>query len=260
MTILNEFNCKNLYVRIYKTREAMGKAAASEAAACLREALERKDEVNLVFAAAPSQNDFISALAKAADINWGKVNAFHMDEYIGLSSDHPAGFGNFLSKRIFSKLPFKQVYYIDSQTQDPESEARRYAKLLEQKPADIVFMGVGENGHIAFNDPPVADFNDPKQVKVVTLDHQCRLQQVHDGCFATLDDVPIQAITLTIPELMKAKQIFCMVPAKTKAEAIMHLLTEDPNTGCPATILTTHANARLYLDQDAASLLDLEDG
>ncbi len=259
MTVLNEFNCNNLYVRIYKSREAMGKAAAFEAAACLREQLSRKDEVNLIFAAAPSQNEFIAALANADDISWEKVNAFHMDEYIGLSPDHPAGFGNFLSKRIFSKLPFKQLYYINGQAQDPETEARRYAGLLEQMPADIVFMGVGENGHIAFNDPPVADFDDPMRVKVVTLDQQCRLQQVHDGCFATLEEVPVQAITLTIPELMNAHQIFCMVPAKTKAEAVMHLLTEEPNTGCPATILKTHANARLYLDRESAGLLDLEE-
>ena len=175
--------CKDsLAVRIYADRTAMGAAAARDGAALLRRLLAQQDTVRAVFAAAPSQNEFLEALCAAPDIDWKRVTAFHMDEYVGLDAAAPQGFGNFLRARVFDRLPFGQVCYLTGNAPDVEAECSRYAGLLAQAPIDIVFMGIGENGHIAFNDPPVAEFDDPAAVKVVALDEVCRNQQVHDGC------------------------------------------------------------------------------
>ena len=183
------------------------------------------------------------------------MNAFHMDEYIGLSADAPQGFGNFLKAHIFGLAPFKSVNYIDISAKDPDKECERYAALLAEYPTDIVVMGIGENGHIAFNDPPVADFNDPKAVKPVLLDEICRNQQVNDGCFATLDDVPKYAITLTVPTLFAGDHLFCIVPAKTKANAVKATLCGEIGEACPATVLRRHPSAILYLDGDSSALV-----
>ena len=185
------------------------------------------------------------------------MNAFHMDEYIGLAPDAPQGFANFLRAAIFTKVPFRSVNCLDgtAASRDPAAECARYSQLLRRFPVDITCMGIGENGHIAFNDPPVADFDDPALVKPVALDEICRNQQVHDGCFATLDDVPTHALTLTVPALMHAAQVFCVVPAATKARAVRDTLLGDIRTACPASILRRHPAATLYLDADSASLL-----
>ena len=244
-----------LTVNIYETRAEMGKSAAEDVKACILSLLEKKESVNMIFAAAPSQNEVLSALATDSEIPWNRVNAFHMDEYIGLSSDAPQGFGNFLKEHIFGLADFKSVNYIDISAPDAESECARYAELLKQYPTDIVVMGIGENGHIAFNDPPVADFNDPKSVKPVALDDICRNQQVNDGCFAKLDDVPKTAITLTVPTLFAGEYLFCIVPAKTKANAVRATLCDDISARCPASVLRRHKHAVLYLDGDSSSLL-----
>ena len=244
-----------LTVNIYETRAEMGKSAAADVKACILSLLEKKESVNMIFAAAPSQNEVLSALATDSEIPWNRVNAFHMDEYIGLSSDAPQGFGNFLKEHIFGLADFKSVNYIDISAPDAESECARYAELLKQYPTDIVVMGIGENGHIAFNDPPVADFNDPKSVKPVALDDICRNQQVNDGCFAKLDDVPKTAITLTVPTLFAGEYLFCIVPAKTKANAVRATLCDDISERCPASVLRRHKSAVLYLDGDSSSLL-----
>ncbi len=256
--VLQTFNAENLYVRVFDSRISMGREAAREASDSLRRLLDRQDTVRVMFAAAPSQNEFLDALVAADGIDWSRVHAFHMDEYIGLDPDHPAGFVNFLEARLFSRLPFGQIHRINGQADDPQAEAERYAALLAEQPVDLVFLGVGENGHIAFNDPPVADFDDPLRVKIVELDRTCRQQQVNDGCFASFDTVPTHALTVTIPTMLEAGRLLCIVPARSKADAIVRMLTEDPNTGCPATILKTHPDARLYLDPDSASLLDLD--
>ena len=177
-----------------------------------------------------------------------------MDEYIGLEKDAPQAFGNFLKGRLFSKVPFKSIHYIDGQG-NPEKECERYSQLLERYPVDIVCLGIGENGHIAFNDPHVADFNDPKMVKVVELDTACRTQQVNEGQFAQLNLVPLQAITITIPALLKADSMFCMVPAENKAKAVHRTLHGEIDEECPATILRRKEKAILYLDKDSASLI-----
>ena len=244
-----------LSVNVYETRTEMGNAAARDIKECILSLLKAKETVNMIFAAAPSQNEVLSALACDKEIPWNRVNAFHMDEYIGLPADAPQGFGNFLKAHIFGLADFKSVSYIDITANDADKECERYAELLKKNPTDIVVMGIGENGHIAFNDPPVADFNDKKAVKAVELDPVCRNQQVNDGCFARLDDVPKTAITLTVPTLFAGEHLFCIVPAKTKANAVRDTVYGEISEKCPATVLRRHKSAVLYLDGDSSSLL-----
>ena len=187
-------------------------------------------------------------------MDFTKIDAFHMDEYIGLPADAPQGFGNFLRDRLFNLAPFRSVTYLNGLAADPEEECRRYGELLKGG-VDIVCMGNGENGHIAFNDPAFAEFDDKKAVKIVELDPVCRMQQVHDGCFASLDQVPTHALTLTIPTLTRVGVIFCMVPAASKANAVKACVEGPVTEACPASILRTCPGAKLYLDPDSASLL-----
>ena len=245
----------NLVVEIYENRALMGEAAARDIKAKIMELLSQKAEINMIFAAAPSQNDVLKSLVEDKEIEWSRVNAYHMDEYIGLDKDAPQGFGNFLKDHIFGLVPFKSVNYIDITTVDPEKEAERYGKLLNENPTDIVVMGIGENGHIAFNDPPVADFKDARTAKPVKLDEVCRQQQVNDGCFKSIDDVPTHAITLTVPTLVRAPYLFCIVPASTKARAVYETVNGSIDEHCPASILRTHDNTKLYLDNESSNLL-----
>ena len=244
-----------LRVEIYENRTLMGEAAARDIKAKIAELLSEKAEINMIFAAAPSQNDVLKALVEDKSIEWNRVNAYHMDEYIGLDKDAPQGFGNFLKAHIFGLVPFKSVNYIDITATDPEAEAARYGALLDANPTDIVVMGIGENGHIAFNDPPVADFKDAKTVKPVQLDEVCRQQQVNDGCFASIDKVPTHAMTLTVPTLVRAPYLFCIVPAPTKANAVYETLNGSIDEHCPASILRLQDNAVLYLDNESSRLL-----
>lgn len=244
-----------LRVKIFENRTLMGEDAAKDIKDKIKELLSKKAEINMIFAAAPSQNDVLASLVADKSIEWNRVNAYHMDEYIGLDKDAPQGFGNFLKEHIFGLVPFKSVNYIDISAVDPEREADRYAMLLAENPTDIVVMGIGENGHIAFNDPPVADFNDERLVKPVKLDEICRNQQVNDGCFKHIDEVPTHAMTLTVPALMSAPYQFCIVPAPTKAKAVYETLNGNIDEHCPASILRTKENAVLYLDADSAKLL-----
>ena len=217
--------------------------------------LSVKEELNIIFAAAPSQNETLASLLEADGIAWSRINGFHMDEYVGLPEEDSRRFGNFLKMAIFSKKPFKSIHYINGNAEDIEAECQRYTDLLAAHPIDLVCLGIGENGHIAFNDPPVADFDDPYVIKRVQLDEICRQQQVNDGCFATLDEVPKYALTLTVPTLFKADYLFCSVPAPTKANAVKAMLNDDINEACPATILRQHTNAILYCDNDSSALL-----
>ena len=253
---MKSFTKDLLKVNVYETRTEMGEAAARDIKACILSLLKDKETINMIFAAAPSQYEVLAALATDREIPWNRVNAFHMDEYIGLPAGAPQAFGNFLSEHIFGLADFRSVHYIDRSATDAEAECARYAALLAEYPTDIVVMGIGENGHVAFNDPPVADFCDPKAVKPVPLDEICRNQQVHDGCFATLADVPTTAITLTVPTLFAGKHLFCIVPAKTKADAVRATICDEITEACPATVLRRHESAVLYLDGDSASLLE----
>lgn len=254
--MIKEQKVNNLAVRIYPDRISMGCAAADMVCSQIDQLLHEQEFVNIIFAAAPSQNEFLLALIKKEDdLDWERINAFHMDEYIGLPGDHSALFSSFLRSSLFDKLPFHTVNYINGNATDMQAECNRYSDLLLKYPADIVCMGIGENGHIAFNDPHVADFNDPLKVKIVDLDTACRQQQVNDGCFAGLEVVPTHAITLTIPALMSGKYVYCMVPGKNKAKAVHHTLFDEISEQCPASILRRHPQATLFLDRDSSSLL-----
>ena len=218
MACLAEVKCGLLQVQVFDTREEMGRRAGKDIAAKLKELLREKEEVNIMFAAAPSQNETLLTLMADAGIEWERVNAFHMDEYIGLKEDYPADFRSFLKNAVFSKKTFKSVNLINGNAEEPEKEAERYSELLRSHPLDICVLGVGENGHIAFNDPAEADFHDKKLVKIVELEERCRMQQVHDGCFREPDEGPSHALTVTIPGLCAAEWMYCSVPAAAKAE------------------------------------------
>lgn len=248
---MDSFKIDQLSVKVFQTRKEMGETAACDIEAAILEVLREKEFCSMIFAAAPSQNEVLKALAESKKVDFGRVHAYHMDEYIGLSADAPQGFANFLRKALFDRISFGSVNCIDS-TADPEEEIKRYAALLREEPCDIVVLGIGENGHIAFNDPHVALFDDPEAVKIVSLDETCRMQQVHDGCFAALEQVPRAAITLTVPTLFAAKKAFCIVPGKTKAAAVKNTLAKDISEKCPASILRRHPHAVLYLDADSA--------
>lgn len=237
-----------LRANIYKTRDEAGEAAAKDAADFIRRQLKIKQNVNIVFAAAPSQNETLRYLTKQKGIAWERVIAFHMDEYCGLNKNSPQSFGRFLEDSIFKKLPFKEVHLIRDSIPD---SCESYAKLMQDNKPDIVLLGIGENAHIAFNDPHVADFNDKKIIKKVALDETCRKQQVHDGCFSSLNEVPTHAYTLTIPVLMSAKKLICTVPAASKAKAVVRTLYAPISEKFPATIMRTHDDAVMYLDADS---------
>lgn len=257
MAIMTADDADQLDLRIYPDRQQLGTAAAADIADELRAVLSARGSARMIFASAPSQSETLAALAEAPDIDWSKVTAFHMDEYLGLPEEAPQKFATWLRAAIFDRVPLGAVHYIDSEGSEQES-ADAYAALLQEAPIDIVCLGIGVNGHIAFNDPPFADFNDPYAVKIVDLDEKSRVQQVQDGLFATVDDVPERAITLTVPMLLSGKRLFCMVPGELKAEALRATVTEWVSTAWPSTILRTHQACTIYADRDAASLLDNE--
>lgn len=255
--LLKQDKCDKLTYKVFDNRTAMGEAAAKDVAAAVKKLLSEKDEINMIFAAAPSQNDFINAFIADKTVDFTRINAYHMDEYIGLDGNAPQAFGRFLRDRLFSKVPFKSVNYINGNAEDIEAECVRYGELLKKNKCDIVCMGIGENGHIAFNDPAFAKFDDPKAVKTVELDQICRNQQVNDGCFDSIDKVPTHAVTLTIPTLVAPQYVFCVVPAPTKAKAVHTMLNGEIGEYCPCTILRKHDNAILYTERDSFSLCEL---
>jgi glucosamine-6-phosphate deaminase len=250
--MIKQLTKEKLDVKVYASRKEMGNAAGREIAETMRKLLAEREEIHMIFAAAPSQNETLAALVAEPDIDWTRVNAYHMDEYVGLSGDAPQSFSTYLREHIFGLVPFKSVNCIGGAA-DAEEECARYGKLLADNPVDIVCLGIGENGHIAFNDPWVADFDDPVKVKVVPLDEVCRNQQVHDGCFPTIDDVPKYALTLTIPALTCAAHMFCSVPAATKRDAVRRTVTEEISIDCPASIMRKHPHAVLYCDPDSGA-------
>lgn len=239
-----------MQIRQYSSRDEMGRAAADDVAEAMREKLKAQGTLRMIFAAAPSQNEFLHYLVQEEGIDWKRVTAFHMDEYIGLSLGAPQRFSHFLTTKLFSHVNPGEVHLINGSA-DPTQESKRYAGLLQEAPLDIVCLGIGENGHIAFNDPPVADFNDPFTVKRVQLDDLCREQQVHDGCFDLLANVPEYALTMTIPALISAEKLFCIVPGVSKRNAVQGTLKGPVSPSCPASVLRTHTDCQLYLDRDS---------
>ncbi|MGN0741395.1 MAG: 6-phosphogluconolactonase [Candidatus Fimadaptatus sp.] len=242
-------------VKRYATRGMMGRAAARDAAQIMRDMLSVKPAINVIFAAAPSQNEVLAALLEQ-DVDFTRIRAFHMDEYVGLEPGAPQSFGEYLREHIFGRARFMEVNYIDGRAADIDAECARYAALLRKYPPDVVMMGIGENGHIAFNDPHEADLSDPRAVKRVELDEVCRMQQVHDGCFASLADVPRYAITLTVPTLTQAAAQICVVPAAAKAAAVRAAVCGPIGSECPASALRLCRDARMYLDADSAALIE----
>jgi len=237
-----------LKISVYESPEIMGAAAAGFVANKLITTIIEKGMANLILATGASQFSFLDALKKKPDINWSQITVFHLDEYIDLPDTHPASFRKYLRERILEEVKPKQVHYIQGDALDITREIARYAALLEQVEIDIACIGIGENGHIAFNDPPVADFNDPALIKQVELDVACRMQQVGEGWFKRLSDVPTHALTLTIPAIMRCKTISCVVPDKRKEEAVRNTIEGEISTSCPASILRTHDDCTLFLD------------
>ncbi len=243
----------SLTIHIADSRAAMGRHAAADVARELRSLLQTQPGARMIFAAAPSQSEMLGALLIEPGIDWSRVTAFHMDEYLDLPQDAPQRFALWLRHAIFDRLPFGAIHLIEP-GDDPEQTARDYAAALQAGPIDIVCCGIGSNGHLAFNDPP-ADFDDPLTVKIVDLDEQCRRQQVEDGCFASLRGVPTRALTITIPGLLAGRALFCTVPGALKSEAVWRTLEGPIDPICPASALRRHPRCTLYLDPDSASRL-----
>ena len=252
--LFKEFQRDALKVKIFSDEKDMGESAAEFVANHINLAIKNNSSANLILATGTSQFAFLEALQRAV-INWKKVSVFHLDEYKGISDRHPASFRKYLKERILNIVKPGKVYLIDGDAENPEEEAVRYEALLKDHPIDIACIGIGENGHIAFNDPPVADFYDTKLVKIVELDEACRKQQLGEGWFPTIDDVPKEALTLTIPAIMSCKTISCVVPGKRKAGAVQNTLNGPISTTCPASILRNHPDSVLFLDSAAASLI-----
>lgn len=252
MTI-KERQVGRLKVKQYDSRREMGEDAAQLAGQAIISLLRKQDKVTMIFASAPSQSEFLAALARNTAIDWSRIEAFHMDEYIGLAADHPQSFATFLNTHLFDLVPIGKFHAIHGDAPDVQEECKRYAALLLRQPIDIICLGIGENTHIAFNDPHVADFKDPQWVKVIDLDDKSRQQQVNDGCFPSVDAVPTHAITLTIPALFRGNQLYCMVPGKNKSQAVRLTLSEEISEKYPSTILREHPDAILFIDQECAA-------
>ena len=252
---VREFSVESLRVRVYEGLDDMAAAAAYAAHECLCEALSRQDRVTTILASAASQVRFLEILTGLGDLDWSRVTLFHMDEYLGISDQHRASFRRFLRERVVQKVKPGICHYLAGDALESIQECDRYGSLLQAQPVDLCCLGIGENGHIAFNDPPVADFSDPRAVKIVKLDEACRRQQVGEGAFPTFEAVPQYAFTLTIPTLCAARRLICVVPERRKAEAVRNALQGPIATSRPASILRRQPHATLYLDADSASLL-----
>ena len=242
-------------IHIAENRAQLGRAAGKAVAAALRAKIESSGAATVAFAAAPSQNETLAVLVEEPGIAWERATAFHLDEYVGSKPDSPHAFRRYLREHIFHRVTPAAFHPIRGESGDMLTECERYSALLPKHGFDIALLGIGENGHLAFNDPP-CDFNDPAKIKVVNLDEACRVQQVHDGAFPALNDVPRQAFTLTVPTLMSARQIFVMVPGPAKAKAVAASIEGPLTNGCPGSILRNHPAAQLFLDRDSAALLE----
>ena len=254
--LARNFRADNLNVYVYENRQLMGKAAAAVIAAEIKQAIRDRGKAAVILASAPSQNEFLANLAEAPDIDWSRVTAFHLDEYLGMDDRAPQSFRRFLIDRLISKVAVGEFHGLRGEAPNAAREANRYAQLLRENPPDLAVLGIGENGHLAFIDPPFCDFNDPQAVKVVELDEVCRNQQVNDGAFASLDEVPRNALSLTIPTLMARPKLFAIAPGPAKRNAIKNTVDGQIRTQCPASILRTHRDAHLFIDQDSAEFLN----
>jgi len=243
-----------LVVRVHPDPDALAKEAATEAAEVVRAAVTDRGVAHVMVATGNSQLGFVDTLVALPNVPWSAVVVFHMDEYVGVGPDHPAGFRRWIRTRVVQRVAPRAAHYVDGLA-DPEVECGRYSDLLRAHPLDLCCLGIGENGHLAFNDPPVADFDDPLDVKVVDLDDACRRQQVGEGHFPTTADVPERAITVTVPALLRAGHVIAVVPEARKAAPVAAALGGPISTACPASALRTHPSATLHLDPDSAGRL-----
>jgi glucosamine-6-phosphate deaminase len=248
-------NVDELEVEIFDTMHALAEAAADAAAGAIQHAITTRGEANVMLATGNSQLAFLAELVRVPDLPWDRVRAFHMDEYVGVAPSHSASFQRYMRERVAAQLPFKEFHYLTGDTRDAEREAHRYEALLQAHPLDLCCAGIGENGHLAFNDPPVADFEDARDVKVIALEDASRRQQVGEGHFPTVAEVPTHAITVTIPALLRAARVLVIVPEARKAQPVRDALYGPISTACPASILRRQAHATLYLDDESSALL-----
>lgn len=253
-TSIHEIKAGSLTVRVHATADALAADAADAARIYLKERLTAQEWVRVIFACATSQVRFLECLLAFKDIDWARVCAFHMDEYLGLPADHAASFRRFLREKVVARVHPGSVQYLEGDASEPIAECDHYAQLLNAAPIDLCCLGIGENGHLAFNDPPVANFQDPRPVKIVKLDEACRQQQVGEGFYPNLASVPQYALTLTIPMLCRARKMICVVPDARKAVAVRDALTGPIHTACPASYLRTQPQAALYVDEPAFAL------
>lgn len=249
------FRADALRVRVFESQQALAATVAADVHAHLVETLAAQPAAALILATGNSQIRFLEALVRMGGVEWSRIVLFHMDEYLGIRADHPASFRRYMRARVESFLKPKAFHYIEGDALEPIEECERYAGLLAAQPIDLCCLGIGENGHLAFNDPPVAEFDDPHRVKVVKLDDACKEQQVKEGHFPSLEAVPPYAITLTVPALMAARRIICIAPETRKARAVRDALQGPIASSCPASVLRRQPHAALYLDADSAALL-----
>jgi len=250
------FELGTMKVEVYPNARAAGVAAARAAGQELIELAKALDSVGVIFATGASQFEILNELTRIPHLPWSQIRGFHMDEYVDISADHPASFRRYLHGRLTSKVSMKEFFEIDGSASDPEKTSNDYANQLRSADPQLCFLGIGENGHLAFNDPPVANFTDPLDAKIVQLDAVCRQQQLAEGWFGSVDQVPERAITLTIPALFRVPTLIVSVPGIRKAKIVRRAFEEPLSTECPATILRTHPNATVYLDLESASELD----
>ena len=254
-TEIRRLKVGTLNIEIHPSRRAAGGAAARAIVQEISRLSQRGTKIGVIFAAAASQLDTLRVLIQTEGLPWDRVHGFHMDEYIGIAAEHPASFRHFLREHLTQRVRMKEFFEIDGTAESPQQVCQDYARKLQVANPQLCLLGIGENGHLAFNDPPEADFKDPVDVKVVHLDNECRQQQVAEGWFKSLKEVPELALTLTIPALFRVPKLIASVPGSRKAKIMRRTLEAPISTDCPATILRTHPDATVYLDADSASEL-----
>ncbi|MHB9030785.1 MAG: 6-phosphogluconolactonase [Candidatus Latescibacterota bacterium] len=253
--LAREISAGQLHVLEFENRDLLGRSAASTVADLMRRVINEKGRIRMVFASAMSQVDFLKYLGEEKNLDWSKVSAFHLDDYVNFPKDHPQSFSRFLIDRLFNRTPDVDFHPVDSEAKDPEAECRRYAALLKEAPIDIMILGIGESGHLAFIDPSYCDFNDPETFKLSDLDEESQVQMIHDGCFENLDEVPRHAYTMTVPACLSGAFTIIIVPTKLKAPTIKAVIEGPITCDVPASILKTKENSWLLIDRDSASLL-----
>jgi glucosamine-6-phosphate deaminase len=253
---MKHFEVGNMKLEIYASKKAAGEAAARSAAQALKQLDETRSAIGVIFATGASQLEMLHALTSMPDLPWKKVHGFHLDEYVGIDENHPASFRRYLRENLTERVEMAEFLEIDGSSPDSDRVRQDYVQQLREANPQVCLLGIGENGHLAFNDPAEAKFDDPEAMKVVTLDAACRRQQLAEGWFATFEDVPERALTLTIPTLFQVPKLIVSVPGRRKAEIVRRTLEDPISTACPATLLRTHPDVTIYLDEDSASALN----